>query len=154
MKRIFSVIMVALTAAVTLFACAPQVADSGTVTVVVESKDGSQRVYVLELGDLENKKEGAVGVFEALRDSEDQLEYDLSSGPYGKYINSVGSLTPDTLKGEYIAVYTSCERDFDVSEWVKTIDFKGTELSTAGVGISQLTIEHGTVLLFRIENYR
>lgn len=46
----------------------------------------------------------------------------------------------------YLYLYTSVEKDKSVDEWTTTMDYKGTTLTTAGVGILDLTVEDGCVI--------
>ena len=52
----------------------------------------------------------------------------------------VGALKPDSGKGEYIYLFTTVKSDFDVSEYVKTMTYKETSLTSSGVGASKMTI--------------
>ncbi len=152
--KILTLLLILAMAALCLISCNTTVDDVGTVTVVIEKRDGAYEAYELSLAELENKSEGAFGLLEALAEREDShLDYDVTEGAYGKYINSIGSLVPNGASGEYIGIYTSLEKDFDVSEWVKTLEYNGRTLKTSGVGVSELSLEDGVTVLFRIEKY-
>ncbi len=153
-RKILSALMVLVLTVLVLTSCFGGVADEGDVTVVIENRDGSCTEYVLALEKIENKSEGVTGLLEQLssRDT-DPLSLDLQSGPYGKYINSIGSLTPDALAGEYIGIYTSVEADFDTSAYVKELTYNGTSLKTSGVGISSMQVPKDAIILFKVEAY-
>ena len=78
-------------------------------------------------------------------------------GGYGAYINTIASLYPDSSSGEYIAIYTTEECDFSVpTEYfptVSTVTYKEKTLTFSGVGMSSMTVNDGSVILFRIEKY-
>lgn len=135
-----------------LCACFGAVDEAGKVTVVVENRDGSYKEYKANLEDIENKDEGAVGVIEYLAArSDDPLEADLQDSSYGKFVNSIGGLTPDASAGEFVSIYTSVEADFGTFDGVGEINYNGTTLKSAGVGLTSMQVLEGTVILFRIE---
>lgn len=135
-----------------LFSCG-KVESEGRVTVVIEGADGEYEIYGIDLSEVENK-DGAVSILEALAAREDKpLALDMTDGSYGKMINSIGGLNPDATKNEYVAIYTSVEEDFDVSEYKKTLTYEGRTLATSGVGISGMSASDGTVILFRTETW-
>ena len=163
MKKILK-LTAALTAAVlvllALASCsAPtgNVAEKGTATVVIEGADGYQ-TYSVDLSKLKERDEGAYTLIKYISEQENStLYYSVSAGGgYGAYVSSIGSLYPDATC-EYISVYTSCEKDFAVpTEYmptVNTVDYDGKTLTYSGVGISRMTVEDGTIILFRIEKF-
>lgn len=136
---------------------AGNVAKSGTATVVIENA-GSYEAYEVDLSNLEKHDEGALTLLEYLAVQEDSKLYYSATwgGGYGAYLNSIGSLSPDP-SSEYISVYTTTEKDFavpnDYMSTVKNVEYGGKVLTYSGVGISQMTIENGTVVLFRVEGF-
>ena len=137
-----------------LFSCG-KVAEAGKVTVVIETAEGKYEAYEAELEGVENKEKGAVAILEALSSRKDRpLALEMTDGAYGKMILSIGGLVPDATKNEFIAIYTSREADFDVSEYAKSIEYNGRTLTTSGLGISSMSAEDGTVILFRIETWQ
>ena len=126
------------------------VGESGDVTFVIENRDGSYEVYKICLEDVENKDKGALGVLESLNSRENNpLPVDMA----GTMIKSIGSLEPDASKGEYIFIYTSLEKDFGTGDFAATLEYDGVTLTMAGVGIESMSVEAGTVILFRIESW-
>ena len=153
-KRILAAVLLLALTLTALCSCFGSVAERGDVTVVIENRDGSYTEYKVYLEKVENKSEGAVGILENLSKREkNPLPLDMSNGPYGKFLNSIGTLTPDASENEFISIYTSVEKDFGTFLGAEEIDYGGTLLKSAGVGMSSLTIESGTVILFRIEKY-
>lgn len=133
-----------------LVACGTTVGEEGDVTFVIENRDGTYDVYKIYLEDVENKDKGALGVIESLNSRENNpLPVDME----GTWLNSIGTLNPSTEEHEYIAIYTSLEKDFGVGESSTTKEYEGITLTTAGVGISDLSVEKDTVILFRIETW-
>lgn len=151
-RKILALIGVMAIALCSLCACFGTVADEGKATVVIENRDGSYTEYKLDLGDVEDKSEGAASIIEYLAAREENpLEVDMQNGSYGKFVNSIGGLTPDTMAGEFISVYTSVEADFGTFADVGEIDYNGTLLKSAGVGLSSMQVNKDTVILFRVE---
>ena len=143
-----------------LVSCGGNVAGSGTALVVIENAAGADTpytVYEVELARVENKNEGALSLLEYIASVEGSTLYYSASwgGGYGAYVNSIGTLSP--VGTEFIAVYTSNEADFAVPDaympTVKTVEYDGATLTYSGVGISQMNIKDGTVVLFRLESY-
>ncbi len=127
-----------------------KVAEHGDVTVVVENTDGSYAVYKTYLEQVENKNEGAKGVVEHLSKRESNpLALDMVDSTYGAYVQGIGSIKEDGANKMYIMVYTSVAADG--YEGAPTLDYEGVKMYQAGVGLSGMTIEAGTIVLFRLE---
>lgn len=153
MKKILSLIL-AVAMMLLLVACGAEVGEEGDVSLVVENRDGSYDVYKVYLEDVTNKEEGVYGVVEfIMQRKENPITADIVDSSYGAYVNSIGSLTPDASKNEYVCLYTSLEKDFGTWDGVKSVVYEGVTLKEAGVGLSSMSIEKGTVVLFRIETY-
>ena len=149
MKKILSLIL-AVVMVFGLASCGATVGEEGDVTFVIENRDGSYEVYKIYLEDVENKDKGALGVLESLKERDNNpLPVDMS----GTWMNSIGSLIPDSESREYIAIYTSLEKDFGTGDFAATLEYDGVTLTMAGVGIELMSAEQGTVILFRIETW-
>ena len=153
MKKILSLILIAVMA-VGLVSCSGILGERGDVTFVIENRDGSYEVYKAYLEDVTNKDEGVYGVLQLLTAREkNPLVADIVDSSYGAYINSIGSLTPDATKNEYVSIYTSLEKDFSTWEPVGVKEYEGITLKSSGVGLTSMSAEKGTVVLFCIETY-
>ena len=150
MKKILSLILVVVMLFCLVSCFTTTVAEQGDVTFVIENRDGSYDVYKMYLEDVENRDKGALGVIESLNSRENNpLPVDMA----GTWMNSIGSLLPDSEKHEYISIYTSLERDFGTGDFAATIEYEGQTLTTSGFGIESMSVEAGTVILFRIETW-
>ena len=137
-----------------LVACGGTLGEEGDVSVVIENRDGTYTVYKAYLEDVKNRGEGVYGVIQYLMERENNpLTADIVDSTYGAYVNAIGSLTPDTAAGEFVSVYTSLEKDFGTWDGVGTVDYEGKTLTAAGVGLTSMSAEKDTVVLFRIEVY-
>ncbi len=153
MKKIISliltVVMMLWLASCGEFSIFGEVAGEGDVTVVVENADGSFEVYKTYLESVENKEEGAKGVLEHLNQRSDGLYLVMQDGTYGAFVTEIGSIKQ--ADGAYVIVYTSVEADSYVG--APTVEYDGKTLYQSGVGISGMTVNAGTVILFRVESY-
>ena len=152
MKKITALILSTGLVLLSLSSCGSTVAEKGDVTVVVEVAEGEYEVYKTYLENVENKSNGALGVLENLRDREnDPLHLVYSESTYGAFVTEIGSIKEDAAAGAYVMVYTSVQADS--YEGAPVVNYEDTELYSAGLGISTMTVNSGTVILFRIEVY-
>lgn len=158
-KSIISTVALALVLALALTACTGgDVGLEGTATLVIEGRDGAYTTYEVDLSKLERHDEGAISLLEYVASLEGStLYYNVQwGGGYGAYVTSIGSLSPDP-SCEYISLYTSESADFAVpTEYmptVSTVEYSGKTLTYAGVGLSSMHINDGTVILFRVEGF-
>lgn len=155
MKRISALIIAVIMTVMALASCDlismfGKVAEEGDVTVVVESADGSFEVYKTYLESVENKDEGAKGVIENLRDREENpLNLVMEDSTYGAFVTEIGSIKQ--ADGAYVMVYTSVKSDS--YEGAPSVEYDGMTLYQSGVGLSGMSVEAGTVILFRLESY-
>lgn len=124
------------------------VAQNGDVAVVVENSEGEYDVYYADLEDVENKEEGAKGILEQLSERKiNALYLEMTESTYGAYVSAIGDIKEGN--GYYVIVYTSDSTDS--YEGAPTLDYEGTTLYQAGVGLSSMKIADGTVILLRLE---
>ena len=151
--RILSLLLVVVISLLAMTSCGliyGEVADQGDVTVVVENADGTYDVYKTYLEEVENKKEGGKGVVEHLNKREkNPLSVEMVDSTYGAYVSAIGSIKEDGAAKTYVMVYTSVAADS--YEGAPTVEYEGITLYQAGVGLSGMTVEAGTVILFRLE---
>lgn len=119
----------------------------GDVTVVIAC-DGSNKEYYVAADKVEG--EGVLAVMEYLRDNEG-LHFVTEDGGYGEYATEVGGFKQGD--GVYIYIFTSVEKDFDVSEYKQTVDYKGVTLTSSGVGLSAMSVEEDAIIYFGTTTY-
>ena len=161
--KLLSIILVLALVLSALISCSSEsVAKTGTAKIVVEySGEGgiTYDVYDVDLSLLEKRSEGALSLLEYIASQQgSKLYYSVNfGGGYGAYINSIGALYPVSSNGEYISVYTTEECDYAVpTEYfptVSTASYGEKTLTYSGVGISSMTVNDGTVIMFRLEKY-
>ncbi len=148
--KILALLLALVTAVSLLTSCSfifGDVADSGNFTVLVENTDGSYEVYKTDLDRLENKSEGAKGLLEHLNTSDKKLYLEMVDSTYGAYVSAIGNIREGD--GSYVIVYTSVASDS--YEGAPTVEYEGSTLYQAGVGLSGMTVEAGGIILFRLE---
>ncbi len=155
--KILSLLIVAVMLCCILVSCSGgNVAKSGTATILVDSGNGEYTSYSVDLSKLDENDEGALSLLEYLATQKDvDFNYTAQSGAYGAYITNINKLSPDPLS-EYIAVYTSEASDFSVSSdgmEMPSVKYGEVELKYSGVGISEMKINDGTVVMFRLESF-
>ena len=152
-NRILALILALVMLLASLISCdyfLGDVAEAGKVTVVVEAADGSYEVYETALESIENKDEGAKGVVEHLNAREERkLALTMVDSTHGAYVSAIGSIAESPADKMYVIVYTSVAADS--YEGASTVEYEGATLYQAGVGLSGMKVEEGTVILFRLE---
>lgn len=158
-NKILALLLVAVITVLSLASCGGgNVASSGNAKIVIEKAEGDYAVYDVDLSKLERRDEGAISLLEYIASLEGStLYYNVQwGGGYGAYITSIDTLNPNPAN-QYIAIYTTEEADFAVpSEWsptVATAKYGEMTLTYAGVGLSSMHINDGTVILFRLEGF-
>lgn len=138
-----------MTAAVCLTSCGssapadtPSDANGSAYLVIESGEDDKYSVFTLDADGLGN-------VFDML-DAAD-VEYTTSGSGDMRMIVSVGGLSP--VGSEYICLYTSVEKDFDVSQYATTLDWCGTTLVSSGFGAASMTVEAGCTVYIGLAVY-
>ena len=146
--KLFASVLVVLS--LLFLAACGSVSEVGTAKIVIDSGT-EQTEYEVSLSDIE-KKDSALDILNYLNENEG-LALDYVESVYGGYISSIGTLLPDAQNNEYISIYTSEECDFGVAPFDTKVEYMDMTLTASGVGISSMTVNEGTVILFRIESY-
>ena len=152
-NKILSLVLVLVMAITAMTSCDflwGDVAESGDITVVIENADGTYDVYKTDLEEVENKSEGAKGVIEHLNERENNpLALEMVDSTYGAYVSAIGSIKEDAATKTYVIVYTSVAADS--YDGAPTVEYEGVTMYQAGVGLSAMSVEAGTVIMFRLE---
>ena len=158
--KLLAILLVAVMIAASLTSClGGDVSKTGTAKIVIENGENDYTVYDVDLSKLEKYDEGAISLLEYIASQENStLYYNVQwGGGYGAYVTSIGSLNPDSSKNQYVSLYTSESEDFAVpteyAPTVATVKYGDMTLTYAGVGLSSMHINDGTVILFRLESY-
>ena len=151
-RRFFGVIASLLIIVLTLSAfigCQKKngdVADTGSATVVIAAGD-DVRTYEIPLESLDGTK-GAIVLLEYLK-GEGKLDYTSLDAGYGPYLTSVGHLCENPGEDIYVGIWTNVELDIDrESIYATTVDYNGTTLYSANVGMGELNVPDGAIIYF------
>ncbi len=150
MKNIKKIIVLTLILALVfaLVGCIEPSADTeGEMTVVV-----GETAYTVDLSKV-TINNGLLSVLEYLKESQG-LVYKTRTDSYGTMITEVNELKENAGTGTYLFLYTSVEKDYDVSEYATTKDYNGVTLTSSGVGASLMSIEKDCVILITTITYQ
>lgn len=78
--------------------------------------------------------------------SRGSIEFEYTLSTYGAYVHKVGHIEEKPAEGRYVYFWTSNSADFDVSAYATEKSYDGQTLVSAGVGVSEMTFEKGTVI--------
>ena len=146
MKKIVSFLLV-LTFMLALSACGNTQDVNGSCRVVIMGETATE--YSVDLSKVE-VSEGVFSLLKYLKDNEN-LTLEFNSGAYGAELTKLGALSPNG--NEYIWVWTSVSKDFDVSSWAQTTTYDGVSLTTSGLGVSSMTVEDNAVYYFSLVSF-
>lgn len=116
--------------------------EKSTVTLVIDGTP--ETVYTVDLTKIE-KTNGVMSLLEYLKQNEG-LEYSSQDSGYGSYLTGVGNLHEDAASGTYIYIWTSVEKDMDVSAYAIEKQYGEKRLVSSGVGASQMSLENGCII--------
>lgn len=130
-------------------ACAAPARENATYRIAIAEPEG---IIEFEIDSAQTAAPTAIAGLEYLRDA-GKIELECEKGPFGTWLSRVGKIRPDRAGGEYIAIYTSVEKDFDASQFKKTREYGGVRLASSGLGIDSMRIENGAVIFFVAERF-
>ena len=112
--------------------------EKGFCTVVIEGEPATE--YRVNL-DKVTGTDGLLSVLAYLK-TEKSLAY---TEEYG-FLTEVGSVKQDADAGKYVYIWTSVEKDFDVSAYASTKTYSELTLTSTGVGAKDMTITDGATI--------
>ena len=124
--------------------------ESGNIITLVVG-GAQEKVYSVDFSDIAIE-EGVYSIVKALS-TKGLLTYKANDTGYGAYLTELGDLKEDAATATYLFLYTSVEKDFDVSEWASTKVWEGKTLTSAGVGITEMTVENGAIIYIGTVSY-
>ena len=84
---------------------------------------------------------------------ENGMHLDWTDSDYGKMLNSIGKAVPDSSKNEFVAFFTTVESDKGNWAGVPTYVVEGTQIVSAGVGVSDAKVQSGAIFYFEISTF-
>lgn len=140
--KLLAVILVLCMVLIPLVSCTKKEQNvNGYCTVVVATDP--ETVYTVDLDKLGTVDEGLVSVLDYLKTNNGLTYEKTESEGLGAYLTKILSLDPATVTEGYgyIQLFTSVEKDFDVTEYAVEKDYKGTKIVSSGFGASSMTIQ-------------
>ena len=150
-SKVAVIVCLALALVLCAVACQPDMPSKGEVTVVVAPLEGEATEYKVDLSNI-TEGGGVVAILDYLQ-ANNGLEYTSEDSGYGAYLTKVGDLQQNDATGEYIYLYTSVAKDFDVSEYASTVEYKGKTLNNSGEGVARMSVEDGAIIYITIIKY-
>jgi hypothetical protein len=147
--RILILILV-LTLCVGLFAaCGSKDAMEGTMTFVIQEGE-TDKTYSVDFKKMEATHDSSfLDVLNYLKENED-LNLKTSGTGIMTFIDEIGTLTSDYTNDDYIYIYTSIEKDKDVSTYGIEFTYKETKLYSSGLGIYSMRVQDGCTVLINL----
>lgn len=143
-KKLLSLLLlVVIICAASLVLTACNNSDIMTVNATVIVGDA---VYSIQ--NFESSTNASVDVLLIYLTENKDLHIKYTESAYGKYITEIGALAPQYP--DWICFYTSVESDKDITEFATTIEYNGTTLYNAGVGVSSAKIMDGGIYAFKV----
>lgn len=88
--------------------------------------------------------QGLFAVLDYLKDTE-ELTYTADSTGFLTQVNQIKQ-----EGNKYVYLYTSVEKDIDVSQYACTVEYKGKSYTNSGVGANDMTIEKDCVIIISV----
>lgn len=149
MKNFAKIIILVLIIAMVLafVGCIKPTADTeGTMTLVVGETE-----YIVDLSKVKAEN-GLISVLDYLKETQG-LVYEATYSEYGAMLTKVNELEQNVTTSTYLYIYTTVQKDIDVSEYATTKEYKGTTLTSSGVGASTMSLEKDCIILISTMTY-
>ena len=116
--------------------------ETGFCTIVLEGDPAVE--YRVNL-DKVTGTDGLLSALDYLKETEG-LTYSADAG----FLTEVGSIKQDATAGKYVYIWTSVEKDFDVSAYASTKSYGDATLTSTGVGAKDMTLTDGAIIYIGI----
>ncbi len=138
-KRMLALILALIFIGLVFVGCKKEeVSETGFCTIVIEGEPATE--YRVNL-DKVTGTDGLLSVLEYLK-TEEGLSYSFASG----MLTEVGAVKQDATAGKYVYIWTSVEKDFDVSTYASTKTYGDLTLTSSGVGAKDMTVSDGATI--------
>ncbi len=128
--------ILALITAFSLFGCKEDL--TGKIKIVIGGDNPKE--YIVDLEKVDGGR-GLVSVLDYLK-KEKNINYKLE----GTMLTKVGDLENNSAESKYIYVYTTVEKDQDVTSFGTSIEYKGITIKSSGVGVYSMHVEEGAII--------
>lgn len=120
--------------------------------VILKNGEKDYTSYVVTLGAGGTDATTVEGVIDYLC-KQQVLTVDWTDSQYGKMINSIGKLVPQSGTNQFVTVLTSVTKDKGNWAGVTVYNVGDVEIVSSAVGVSSMTAEAGAVVYFEIQTY-
>ena len=122
------------------------------IAIVIKNGNSDYTSYTVNLDTVGIKEATCADVLEYMSKHR-YISLTWQDSTYGKYIEAIGGINPDSSKNEYVEIFTS-NPDFQ-GTWadVTTITAGDVTLKSAAVGVSELGVKAGDVVYFELASY-
>ena len=118
------------------------------VAVIIKNAEKDYTSYTVALSEDMTSVEDVLAYLK-----ENGMSLDWTDSDYGKMLNSIGKAVPDFSKNEFVAFFTTVEGDKGNWAGVPTYVVEGTQIVSAGVGVSDAKVQSGAIFYFEISTY-
>ena len=165
-KRLLTWILVAVlvVSTVALVACVdkPQTVELTELTlpemkdnqmaVIIKNRNNTYTAHIVTLGGSGTDATSVEGVISYLV-QQDMLTVDWTDSDTGKWLNDIGGLQPNADAHEYVAVYTSVEKDQGVGASATAYLIGDVTVGYSQYGVSGMSVENGAIIYFEIQTW-
>ncbi len=120
----------------------------GQVAVIIKNGEADYTQYIVNLTESMTSVEDVLAYLK-----ENGMHLDWTDSQYGKTLNSIGKAVPDSNKNEFVAFFTTVESDKGNWAGVPTYNVGGTQIVSAGVGVSDAKVQSGAIFYFEISTF-
>jgi hypothetical protein len=139
LTRVIAIIAAICILSVCFVSCKKEQSVNGYCTVVLGNEEETS--YTVNLDKVTVDK-GLISLLDYLKETEG-LTYSCDASDF---LTAVGDVEQDVSSSTYIYIFTSVEKDQDVSEYKVTISYNDMSLVSSGVGAKDMTITDGAVI--------
>ena len=139
LTRILSLLLALVLVSLVFVGCQQEkTSEKGFCTIVLEGDPATE--YPVNL-DKVTGTNGLLAVLDYLKETEG-LTYTESAG----MLTEVGTVKQDATAGKYVYIWTSVEKDFDVTVYASTKTYGDATLTSSGVGAKDMTLTDGAII--------
>ena len=116
--------------------------------VIIKNGDNDYTSVTVTLGQKGVEAETAEQVLAYLKEV-GAIVLEWHDDAFGKYIDKLGKIQPAS-QSQWVKIFTSNSAQFDTSAWAQTYTVDGVTLTTAIVGVTELSVAPGVIIYFEL----
>lgn len=154
--KILLAVTILVTMGLGLFGCIPEdLSIKGEITIIIKSNNENETTeYSVDSNDIKdfNEKTNIFDILMYLKTNEN-LEIKAEASSLGNFITELGILKPNSSSNEFIAIYTTDSKNFNVSQDTKEFQYNHKKFVTSLNSVDKLKAKGGQAYLFQIEKF-